>query len=308
MDERSHLGRNCRSRAKVVQSPSTKSSTKSKANDYSPKKNNVSENSPKRAKTTSWSDVQAFRENIAKSLSDIKFMLNIQNEKIDKLHEKHSESAIFNERFLECQSEVIQKHVKKDRSSQFHSQFPVATLDNLQKIEDKLTLPEYRNDMISFFGGFGGIHVKETTYTVMKYAFTNAIGSLFDWLGLKNKLKFSDLHLTTVIMETVRQSCRVKEIEVIEAIKDWLRHAPARHLRESENNKPDEDGEHDGENLYASDQERLSINLSDTEGESDDPYMDTEINFQNSMHISDSSNHGTNSPTIEIQSDKPVEN
>ncbi|XP_043471437.1 uncharacterized protein LOC122504402 [Leptopilina heterotoma] len=162
--------------------------------------------------------------------------------------------------------------------------------------------------MISFFGGFGGRHVKETTYTVIKYAFTNAIGSLFNWLGLKNKLKFSDLHLTTVIMETVRQSCRVKELEVIEAIKHWLRQAPARHLRESENNKPDEDGEHDGENLYASDQERLSINLSDTEGESDDPHMDTEINFQNSMNISDSSNHGTNSPTIKIQSDKPVEN
>ncbi|XP_043472943.1 uncharacterized protein LOC122505411 [Leptopilina heterotoma] len=237
---------------------------------------------------SSWSDEHMFRRNISKYLNDIKLMLNIQDEKINEILEKQAENNILQARFLECQPESTQKHVKKDRTNQFRSQLPVKSLDVLQNIEDSLTLADFRNDMVSLFSGFGGRHVKETTYTIMKMAFTNSIGSLFNWSGQKEKLNFSGLQLTSVILETVRQVCKVKEIEVIDAIKDWLRHAPARQLRELNKNNSAVDGEQE---LAHESEDGLSIHSNETEDDNNDYYT------QDEMDISQGTNPDQNSLT-----------
>uniref|UniRef100_A0A1E1XPZ7 DUF4806 domain-containing protein n=1 Tax=Amblyomma sculptum TaxID=1581419 RepID=A0A1E1XPZ7_AMBSC len=88
--------------------------------------------------------------------------------------------------------------------------------------------------LIHDFTAIGGTTPESCTRRILRSVMVDKVASLFSFHGKKGKLAFSDLQICSCIVAAVKavHSCNDHQVET--AIKDWLRHAPARHRGSSE--------------------------------------------------------------------------
>ncbi|CAN7974708.1 unnamed protein product, partial [Ixodes persulcatus] len=75
----------------------------------------------------------------------------------------------------------------------------------------------------------GGSGVASCTRRVMRSLFTDQLACKFSWQGRKGKFSFCKLHLAKFVVSAVRSCNQCQDFTVESVMKDWLRHAPARH-------------------------------------------------------------------------------
>ncbi|XP_031354970.1 uncharacterized protein LOC116179333 [Photinus pyralis] len=98
-------------------------------------------------------------------------------------------------------------------------------------MENILDKNEYKNRLITTFSRIGGHKVEEITKLILRKLFVDDLARQYSWMGAKKKLVFSNLKLSDVILKAVRKNTVGKnstEKDIIDSIKNWLRHADAR--------------------------------------------------------------------------------
>nr|CAI5853474.1 unnamed protein product [Callosobruchus analis] len=87
------------------------------------------------------------------------------------------------------------------------------------------------HSFINYFAKIGGYKVNEIVKLILRKLMSNYLASLFSWQGKKQKKAFCCLSVAEVIINAVRSNrtaADATEKEIIDSIKNWLRHAPTR--------------------------------------------------------------------------------
>ncbi|CAH0547042.1 unnamed protein product [Brassicogethes aeneus] len=113
---------------------------------------------------------------------------------------------------------------------------PIKSTEELEAWERKLASKEEQKKMVAFLTKVGGRDTNSTVYcsvvkNIVRKVLTDSVAAQFNWEGKKGKKMLSSLIISECIKKAAALSHNVKsttEQDIINAIKNWLRHATAR--------------------------------------------------------------------------------
>ncbi|XP_031353719.1 uncharacterized protein LOC116178377 [Photinus pyralis] len=165
-----------------------------------------------------------FKSKLFKELSFIKVHLIKVSQRLSALEENLNSSS---------KTEADDDHINNDFEEIIKNQFPLQLEADLQNMERQLTEnPDLKKFMVSYCSSFGGHKVDEVTKIILKKLLSNKLAGNYSWLGAKKKMSFSGLQIAEVILSAVKRNKSLvgaTEKDVIDSIKNWLRHAAARY-------------------------------------------------------------------------------
>ncbi|XP_050316151.1 uncharacterized protein LOC126750552 isoform X2 [Anthonomus grandis grandis] len=131
----------------------------------------------------------------------------------------------------------------------FINLFPL-DMEKLNTLENVLLNQNEMKKLTKYLSRVGGSDVSEIVKRLMYKIFTNELGTLFSWDGAKGKLKFKNLRIATVILDTVRNNPSTKdstEADVIIHVKKWLVRAKERIHLENKQKRQNRNDMHESE-------------------------------------------------------------
>ncbi|XP_037558107.1 uncharacterized protein LOC119435267 [Dermacentor silvarum] len=105
---------------------------------------------------------------------------------------------------------------------------PFDDYESLKRFDETLT-GSRREDFIQELANKGGANPTTCTKRILRHVMTDFLGCQFSWQGRKGKHSFSQMKLSSCITCAVQSGHETSEFAVETAIREWLRHAPARH-------------------------------------------------------------------------------
>ncbi|VEN56569.1 unnamed protein product, partial [Callosobruchus maculatus] len=110
--------------------------------------------------------------------------------------------------------------------------YPLRTMDALMCAEKKLVDDTtYYNNLKTKLGLIGGYKLDEIVKLILRRLFDDQLAAEFSWLGAKKKKIFSNLKHADVVFAATRanpKAANATDQEIVDCIKNWLRHASAR--------------------------------------------------------------------------------
>eukprot|EP00102_Acyrthosiphon_pisum_P022409 XP_016659619.1 PREDICTED: uncharacterized protein LOC107883659 [Acyrthosiphon pisum] len=110
--------------------------------------------------------------------------------------------------------------------------FPLKIELDLQNVEIKLKNDEiYKSNMLTALSKMGGSKTDESTKYILKKIYSDQLAMCYSWMGGKGKKVLSTMLLPKIIIEVVQKRIQNStEIDIVNSIKNWLRHAYQRNL------------------------------------------------------------------------------
>ncbi|XP_077550914.1 uncharacterized protein LOC144164277 isoform X2 [Haemaphysalis longicornis] len=105
---------------------------------------------------------------------------------------------------------------------------PFRDYESLKRFDTTLTGPK-KEALIEELSSQGGSTAAVCARRLLKLLLADSLAMEFSWFGKKGKHSFSQLRLAPCIVSAVKSSHGATDFEVEAAIREWLRHAPARH-------------------------------------------------------------------------------
>ncbi|XP_041957373.1 uncharacterized protein LOC121715575 [Alosa sapidissima] len=103
-------------------------------------------------------------------------------------------------------------------------EFPLQKINDIKKMEDRLSDKETRRSLVKQLMSLGGTTTKDIIYRIMRETISNDLAKKFNWMGRGQKSPFSVLHLAKVIIDAAKkQGATLMEAE--EKIKTWLKYS-----------------------------------------------------------------------------------
>ncbi|XP_076126729.1 uncharacterized protein LOC143106341 [Alosa pseudoharengus] len=103
-------------------------------------------------------------------------------------------------------------------------EFPLQNINDIRKMEDRLSDKETRRSLVKHLMSLGGTTTKDIIYRIMRETISNDLAKKFNWMGRGQKSPFSVLHLAKVIIDAAKkQGTTLMEAE--EKIKTWLKYS-----------------------------------------------------------------------------------
>uniref|UniRef100_A0A2S2NHT5 DUF4806 domain-containing protein n=1 Tax=Schizaphis graminum TaxID=13262 RepID=A0A2S2NHT5_SCHGA len=175
-----------------------------------------------------------FQDRVLRQLSHIKLHLFKLDEKLSAVKYPSQENINLNDTYDTNILEI----------------FPLQYEQDLQNVEIKLKKDEiYKSSMLTALSKMGGSKTDEATKYILKKIYSDKLAMCYSWMGGKGKKVLSTMILPKIIIEVVQKRINnCTEIDVVNSIKNWLRHANQRNLnrlkaaekRSLDQNKEDE--------------------------------------------------------------------
>ncbi|CAH1105885.1 unnamed protein product [Psylliodes chrysocephalus] len=110
--------------------------------------------------------------------------------------------------------------------------FPLATLTNIEELEDYVKTDTGKNAFQRHIKKIGGNDSKDFILRILRHTLTNSLAELLSWTGRKGNFPIKQLLCINIIFGAVHRAfkCSLKEFEI--HVREWLRHARQRKLRE----------------------------------------------------------------------------
>ncbi|CAH0558945.1 unnamed protein product [Brassicogethes aeneus] len=109
--------------------------------------------------------------------------------------------------------------------------FPIDSPEKLQVIEESLEDANLRTKLAKRFSMVGGEAPKEVTRSVLYLMVTNKLAAQYSFDGGRGKLKFKNLKLFQLLLDSVRANTKTKEAttaDILKELRQWLAQAPFR--------------------------------------------------------------------------------
>ncbi|XP_075740094.1 uncharacterized protein LOC119162323 [Rhipicephalus microplus] len=105
---------------------------------------------------------------------------------------------------------------------------PFSEYESLKLFDDKLT-GQMKDTLVEELANKGGSNAAACTKRILSYLLCDNLAAQFSWFGKKGKHQFSQLRLASCIISAVQKVHPADEFTIEAAVREWLRHAPARH-------------------------------------------------------------------------------
>ncbi|CAG9773369.1 unnamed protein product [Ceutorhynchus assimilis] len=140
----------------------------------------------------------------------------------------------------------IQENPNTDEINSFREKLPMKTAADVDSWEQILNSVDERKKMVTYLAKIGGHDINTIVKNILKALFTDFVASMYNWEGKKNKKMLSSLNnivecIKEASMKSPNRSTKVTNQDIIDSIKNWLRHASAR-LNNSQKKNRDETG------------------------------------------------------------------
>ncbi|KAK6315770.1 hypothetical protein J4Q44_G00132940 [Coregonus suidteri] len=96
----------------------------------------------------------------------------------------------------------------------------MSSLEDLRRVEVKLSDQDLKNDLTIYLGLSGGMTTKENVWRILSKLLTNGLAMKKNWRGANGKQAFEPLALKSVVI--------VPDVEIEKYIKRWKQLAPDR--------------------------------------------------------------------------------
>eukprot|EP00102_Acyrthosiphon_pisum_P021206 XP_016658416.1 PREDICTED: uncharacterized protein LOC107883263 [Acyrthosiphon pisum] len=98
---------------------------------------------------------------------------------------------------------------------------------DLQNVEIKLKNDDiYKSNMLTALSKMGGSKTDEATKYILKKIYADKLAMCYSWMGGKGKKVLSTMILPKIIIEVaLKRINNCTEIDIVNSIKNWLRHA-----------------------------------------------------------------------------------
>ncbi|KAF5275031.1 hypothetical protein FQA39_LY06968 [Lamprigera yunnana] len=172
----------------------------------------------------SFTSDEDFKTKLLQQLSAIKVNLIKLNRRISLL--ENSKENVSKE-------DTIENETSKQYEEFISNIFPLQNEEDLVVVEVKLEEePGFKVKLNQYCCRIGGHKTDEITKLMLRRLFSDKLASLYSWLGAKKKKVFCHLQLANVIINSVctanKNTANCTEKDVVDSIKNWLRHASTR--------------------------------------------------------------------------------
>ncbi|KAF5300315.1 hypothetical protein FQA39_LY11172 [Lamprigera yunnana] len=182
----------------------------------------------------SFTSDEDFKTKLLQQLSAIKVNLIKLNRRISLL--ENSKENVSKE-------DTIENETSKQYEEFISNIFPLQNEEDLVVVEVKLEEePGFKVKLNQYCCRIGGHKTDEITKLMLRRLFSDKLASLYSWLGAKKKKVFCHLQLANVIINSVctanKNTANCTEKDVVDSIKNWLRHASTRDKKNKHINMP----------------------------------------------------------------------
>ncbi|XP_064463675.1 uncharacterized protein LOC135374669 [Ornithodoros turicata] len=112
-----------------------------------------------------------------------------------------------------------------EEGSVFKDQFD--DIAALQRFDASLT-EATKGSLVRYLSSIGGVSPESCTRRILRTLMSDRVAAEFSWQGKKGKHSFCNLNVSRCIIAAVKSTRKCSDYTIESAIKDWLRHAPAR--------------------------------------------------------------------------------
>ncbi|XP_050301563.1 uncharacterized protein LOC126739791 [Anthonomus grandis grandis] len=98
-------------------------------------------------------------------------------------------------------------------------------LDFIEEIEET---QDAKHLLVSYLSSLGGEGVVSKTNRILKELMTDKLASEFNFCGGHHKRAFKELQIINIIIDAVKVTTKSSTLDIENAIKVWLKHAPQR--------------------------------------------------------------------------------
>ncbi|XP_064487635.1 uncharacterized protein LOC135399824 [Ornithodoros turicata] len=112
-----------------------------------------------------------------------------------------------------------------EEGSVFKDQFD--DIAALQRFDVSLT-EATKGSLVRYLSSIGGVSPESCTRRILRTLMSDRVAAEFSWQGKKGKHSFCNLNVSRRIIAAVKSTRKCSDYTIESAIKDWLRHAPAR--------------------------------------------------------------------------------
>ncbi|KAL0114864.1 hypothetical protein PUN28_011899 [Cardiocondyla obscurior] len=107
-------------------------------------------------------------------------------------------------------------------------------MNDVDRVQEILKDRKQVDILNASLSSFGGRDVSSKVSRILKFLFIDELASEFSFYGKRlNKRPFSDLHLRTVIIDSIKHTTPgITNKDIEDSIKIWLKHALARQKKE----------------------------------------------------------------------------
>ncbi|OXA41043.1 hypothetical protein Fcan01_24268 [Folsomia candida] len=120
------------------------------------------------------------------------------------------------------------KQPSKSKEIQLPIQLPLQSIEDVQKLEEWITLESNAQDLVEVLGSFGGTTPQKVVTTMLLNLLSNSLAIKTNFIGANDKFGFKDSKLFASVIRALNENdvCRSsKKAEFIKWIQTWLQNA-----------------------------------------------------------------------------------